>query len=112
MGQAINPVDRSWRRPQDTGAGNAITKRSDRWTRKMFHFAGSFAGGWDLTLQGTLDGVNWTNIQANIITDTVVEPDTNPDVDFAWVQMRVVANVVGTQTSAALTITMSGRQGE
>lgn len=78
----------------DPGYGTPIPgagpeKPTDRFTEKRVQFAGSFGGGWDVDLEGTVDGDNWVTIQANVTAAAIIE------VAQYWRYMRLNTNVVG-----------------
>lgn len=108
MSRPIPTTDQSWRRPLTTGSGGAVVKRTDRFSRKAFAFTGSFAGGWDVTLEGSVDGIQWETVQANITSSTTIHTQGVPLVDMPWKFMRVVGNTIGTDSDAALTISLTG----
>lgn len=107
MARPMNPASSKFARPTSTTDSEQSPKRVSRFTKKMIQFAGTFDGGWDVDLEGSVDGVTWHPIQAGITTPTLVDPESDPTVDLQWTWMRVTADVVGTQSDAALTITMA-----
>lgn len=74
-------------------AGAGPAKPTHHFKDKRVQFAGTFAGGWDVTLQGTVDGENWVPIQANVVAAAIVEvPDW-------WRELRLLTNAVGNLTA-------------
>lgn len=78
--------------PQTVAIG--VAKDVSRFTLNAVQAAGDFAGGWDVDLQGTIDGENWVDIQANIVAGSgaVIDLSTEPK----FYALRIETNVVGT----------------
>lgn len=102
MARPIPPADATFSRPTSTTDGDQPAKRADRFTNVAIQFAGTFAGGWDLDLEGSINGTDFVSIQATIVAAGVVQVDNH------WRWLKVTADAVGTQSDAALTISMTG----
>lgn len=74
----------------DIIVGNGPPHKTEHVTGKRVQFSGTFAGGWSVQLQGTVDGTNYVNIGSAITAAGIVE------VPEFWRFLRVNVGVVGT----------------
>ena len=102
MSRPIPPVDRPFAQPTSTTDSEQAVKPTHRFSNLNVQFIGTFAGGWDVDLEGSNDGVNWESIQAGITAAA------NVVVSGHWNFMRVTADVLGTQSASALSIVAAG----
>lgn len=81
-----------------TVAANGVAKDVSRFTLNHIQVAGAFGGGWDVDLEGTIDGENWVTIQANIVAGggALIDLTTEPK----FYLLRIVTNTAGTVDAA------------
>lgn len=78
-------------------AANGARKTTEGWDFMAVQVDGNFAGGWSVSLQGTIDGTNWVDIVTGITAATVVHDDgTVTLMRVRWNALRMVTAVVGT----------------
>ena len=81
-----------------TGLGPV--KDTKRYTGTRVQWSGTFAGGWDVSLEGTVDGSNYVVIVANVVAAAITE------VPAFWRHMRLNVHTVG--DAGEMTATLGG----
>lgn len=73
-------------------------KDVSRFTLNAVQISGSFAGGWDVDLEGTIDNVNWVTV-----ANYTAAPATPVDLTAGpkYYSVRVKTNVAGTVGAAS-----------
>lgn len=91
-----------------TNATAGTAKPAGRFQLKYLQISGTFAGGWSIQLQGSVDGTNWLNIGAAIIAT----PTALVSVPESWQYLRVLTNTAGTISAAATPAVVLGAYDE
>lgn len=76
--------------------GNGPLKDASRYREARAQFR--VAGTWDVTLQGSIDGVVFTDLAANVTANAITE------IPEWWRYYRLVTNVVGDRDDIAVTV--------
>ena len=85
-----------------------VAKRTAHFEVDGVQIAGNFAGGWDVQIQGTVDGTNWAPIGGATTAADVLDSGTAA-LSVSWVQMRVLTNTTGTGDPP--TVSLAGHKG-
>lgn len=93
MSQAILDHERELVVEDTAIAGPEI--RSDGFALNGVQISGNFAGGWSVTIQGTIDGSVWFAISSAITVATLLDPSTTT-LGVTWRNVRVLTNAAGT----------------
>lgn len=78
----------------DTAPADGTAKDVSRWTLDNYFVTGTFVGGWDIDLEGSVDGVTWIAITAGITAATAAPVDLKTEPKYVY--MRVSTDAVGT----------------
>lgn len=111
MGQSILNNERAMTVPATASDGPA--RRTAHMTITGVQFAGNFAGGWDVKLEGAFfdlptAGTNWVSISGDIVAAGVLDTSGTDLLNVSWSQLRVVTNTAG--DNAPPTVSLVGHK--